>query len=208
MKITKYEHACFTVEKDGQILVVDPGEFSTDFIAPENVVAVVVTHEHADHLDHERLAEIIDKNPEAVIFGAESVTSKLESLPYNTVSVGEIITIGPFALEFHGGRHATIHENIPTIPNLGVLINDLIYYPGDSFTLTHKPIDTLALPVAAPWMKISEAMDFLTLIKPRLAFPTHDKILSLEGKEIADRLLKNTADAHNITYRRIETTEV
>lgn len=208
MKLVNYEHACFTLEDEGNILVVDPGEFSTDFIAPENVVAVVITHEHPDHLDTERLAEIIDKNPEAIIFGPDSVTSKLESLPSHTVTTGDIITTGPFTLAFLGGHHATIHESIAPIPNLGVLINDLVYYPGDSFTLTHSPVDTLALPVAAPWMKISDAMDYLKVMKPRLAFPTHDKILSEEGKMITDRLLTVTAEANNIRYERLETAEI
>ena len=52
MKLTKYEHACFSVEHDGMTLVVDPGNFTTDFIAPEGVIAVVITHEHSDHFDH------------------------------------------------------------------------------------------------------------------------------------------------------------
>lgn len=208
MKLVKYEHACFTLEDEGSVLVIDPGEFATDFIAPENVVAVVVTHEHPDHLDTEQLASIIDKNPEAIIFGPDSVTSKLESLPNHTVTTGDIITAGPFTLAFHGGHHATIHESIAQIPNLSVLINDLVYYPGDSFTLTRSPIDTLALPIAAPWMKISDAMDFMKLVKPRLAFPTHDKILSVEGKMIADRLLIATAEANDIHYERLETAEI
>jgi L-ascorbate metabolism protein UlaG (beta-lactamase superfamily) len=208
MKIVKYEHACFSVEKDSQLLVIDPGEFATDFITPDHVVAVVVTHEHSDHLDIEQLASIIDKNPDAMIFAPASVTSKLESLPSHAVTTGDIIQAGPFRLEFHGGRHAIIHESIPAIPNLGVLINDLIYYPGDSFTLTHKPIDTLALPISAPWLKTSEVIDFLTIIKPRFAFPTHDKILSIEGKMIADRLLTNIAEKNDITYQRIDSIEV
>ena len=208
MNIVKYEHACFTVEKDGQQLVVDPGTFATDFIAPSNVTAVVITHEHPDHFDPDHLAFIFDKNPDAVVFAPEAVTSKIEVFATHAVQTGDIIQAGPFTLEFHGGRHATIHESIAPIANLGVLINELLYYPGDAFTLTHKPVDTLALPIAAPWMKIAEAMDFLTTLKPRFAFPTHDKILSDEGKAIADRLLSAAAADHGITYERIETTEV
>ncbi len=208
MNIVKYEHACFTVEKDDQLLVVDPGELATDFIAPDNVVAVVVTHEHFDHMDKEQLVSIIDKNPEAVIFGPESVTSKLETLASHTVTTGDVVETGPFRLEFHGGRHAVIHDTMPTVSNLGVLINELLYYPGDSLTLTHTPVDTLALPVAAPWLKIGEAMDFLTLIRPRLAFPTHDKILSSEGKEITDTMLSQVANTHDIIYQRIDSLEI
>lgn len=208
MNIVKYEHACFTVEKDGQQLVVDPGSFATDFIAPSDVTAVIITHEHPDHFDPDHLAAIFDKNPDAIVFAPESVTSQIEVFATHTVQTGDVIQAGPFTLEFHGGRHAVIHESIAPIANLGVLINELIYYPGDAFTLTHKPIDTLALPIAAPWMKLAEAIDFLTTLKPRFAFPTHDKILSSEGKAIADRLLANAATEHDIIYERIETTEV
>lgn len=203
MNLTKYEHACFTVEKDGQLLVIDPGGLSTDFIAPEHVAAVVVTHEHFDHLDHDQLAAIFDKNPGVVIIGHEAVISKLEALPGQAVAPGDKLQAGAFTLEFFGGKHATIHESIPPVANLGVLVNDLLYYPGDSFTLPGRPVDTLALPTSAPWMKIGEAMDFLSLVKPRLAFPTHDAILSDAGKEVADSHLSLAAKRHGIEYERL-----
>ncbi|HMH70613.1 MAG TPA: MBL fold metallo-hydrolase [Candidatus Saccharimonadales bacterium] len=204
MKVTKYQHACFTVEKDEQILVVDPGGFSTDFIAPGSVVAIVITHEHGDHFDPDQLAAIIDKNPEAVIVSNAAVTAKIETFQSRTVAAGDRITIGSFDLEFFGDSHAVIHASIPKISNVGVLINDLLYYPGDSFTVPDQPVDTLALPAAAPWMKIGEAMDFLAAVKPRLAFPTHDAILSTEGKEVADRLLGMAAKNNIVEYRRLE----
>ena len=205
MKLTKYRHACFTVEKDGKVLVVDPGGFSTDFIAPENVVAVIITHEHPDHFDPEHVAEIMDKNPEAVILAPHSISDKLEAFNHQPVKAGEAITTGPFTLTFHGGQHATIHEKFPPLENVGVLINDLIYYGGDSFVLPGQPVDTLLLPASAPWMKISDAMNFLSALKPRLAIPTHDAILSIEGQEIADRLLGGAAQEIGCEYKRPET---
>ncbi|MDN5275094.1 MAG: putative Zn-dependent hydrolase [Candidatus Saccharibacteria bacterium] len=203
MQLTKYEHACFTVEKDEQILVVDPGEFSSDFLAPENVKGIVITHAHPDHLDREKLTAIIDKNPEAIIIGPEEIVSHIEVFETKAVAAGDLIEIGPFRLEFFGGEHAIIHPSLPAIANLGVLINDLLYYPGDSFTVPNKSVDTVALPIAAPWLKISEVMDFLTTIHPRLAFPTHDAILSDVGKEIIDGRLQDTASKADILYQRI-----
>lgn len=205
MKLTKYRHACFTVEEGRKVLVVDPGGFSTDFIAPESVVAVVITHEHPDHFDPERLAEIMDKNPEAIILAPHSISDRLEAFSHQAVTAGETIEAGPFTLAFHGGQHATIHEGIPTIENIGIMINDLIYYPGDSFVLPGQPVDTLLLPASAPWLKASEAMDFLSAVKPRLAIPTHDAILSVEGQEIADRLLGMGAQTTGSEYQRLET---
>lgn len=204
MKLTKYRHACFTVEKDHQILVVDPGTFSTDFIAPDNVAAVVITHEHPDHFDKEYLSEIADKNPEVQIFAPESVTSQLEAFNKRVAVPGEKVAVGPFELAFYGGDHALIHESILPVKNVGVMINELIYFPGDSFTLPGQPVDTLLLPASAPWMKISDAMNFLSVIKPRLCIPTHDAILSVEGKGIADRLLGATAQSAGSDYLRPE----
>lgn len=204
MKLTKYEHACFTVEKDDQILVVDPGGFTTDFIAPENVVGVVITHEHPDHFDYEQIVAIMDKNPDAIIVGHEDIMKQIEVFTTRNVTAGDTITISPFKLEFFGGQHAVIHPSYPLVANLGVLIEELLYYPGDSFTLPNKPVDTLALPVGAPWLKLNEVIDFATAIKPRLAFPTHDAVLSDIGKSLPDRMVPDAIKSDGGTYQRLD----
>jgi hypothetical protein len=94
---------------------------------------------------------------------------------------------------------------MPVVTNLGVMINDLLYYPGDSFTLPGRAIDTLAIPAGAPWLKVGDAMDFLELVKPRFAFPTHDAVLSDIGKGLADRLLNSVAEREGIEYKRLDT---
>jgi L-ascorbate metabolism protein UlaG (beta-lactamase superfamily) len=203
MKLTKYEHACFTVEKDGQLLVIDPGSLTTDFIAPSGVIGIVVTHEHGDHFDHDQIASIIDKNPDAVVIGHPNVVSQIEAFETRATNAGDTLDIGPFHLVFRGGQHAVIHSSIPIIANLGILINDLLYFPGDSFVLPGVSVDTLALPAGAPWMKTGEAMDFLTAVRPRFAFPTHDALLSDRGKAIADRLFGGIAQQNGIEYVRL-----
>lgn len=206
MKLTKFEHACFTLEHDDEVLVIDPGSLTTDFLAPENVVGVIITHSHRDHFDPELLASILDKNPDAIIITNSEVASTIEVFQTKIIQAGDKTEVGSFSLQFFGGRHARIHHTIAPIQNIAVLINELVYYPGDSFTLPGTSVDTLALPASAPWMKLSEAMDFLNLIKPRLAFPTHDAILSNSGREIADRLLDSVASTQGITYTRLTKT--
>lgn len=203
MKLTKYEHACFTVEKDDEVLVVDPGGYTTDFIAPENVVAVVITHRHGDHFDRDLLDSIIDKNPNALIIGPEDVIKQIETFETRSVGAGDSVEIGGFNLEFFGGQHAIIHPALPVDQNVGVLINDLIYYPGDSFAVPEgRSVDTLALPVAAPWLKISESIDFALALKPRFMFPTHDAILSIVGHNLVDNLVPKLVPESD--YRRID----
>lgn len=204
MKLTKYEHACFSVEHDGMILVVDPGNFTTDFIPPKGIIAIVITHEHSDHFDHEQLAAIIDKNPGAIIISHPTITAQIEAFETHAVLPGDHISIGPFELSFYGGEHAVIHADIPVVANIGVLINELLYYPGDSLVRPGVPVDTLALPIGAPWLKLSEAVEFVRDISPRLVFPTHDAVLSDVGKSLPDRLIPMLTPYSS--YQRIDRT--
>lgn len=203
MKLMKYEHACFTVEKDHRLLVVDPGSYSGDFIAPEHVAVIVITHQHQDHFDPDVLVAIYNKNPESLLLADQSIIDLMPDHRGQAVRAGERISVEGFDLEFFGGSHALIHESIPASSNIGVMINDLLYYPGDSLTIPDKPVDTLAVPAAAPWLRIGEAIDFLLAIKPRLAFPTHDAILSEIGQDLSDTLLGKTAQSAGIEYRRL-----
>lgn len=207
MKISKYKHTCFTIEAGGQLLVVDPGEWSTDFTPTDTIAAVVITHEHFDHYNEELLYAIFDKNPEVLIISHQNVLNKIK-LPLNksTVAAGDSLQVGPFALAFFGGQHATILPSLPPIDNLGVMINDQIYYPGDSFSLPDLAIEVLALPISAPWLKLSETTEFLASAKPRVAFPTHDAILSSEGKQVFDKWLSSFAEQIGTTYQRVDGT--
>lgn len=204
MKLTKYQHACFTLEKDGKLLVVDPGSYTHDLGAPENVVAIVITHEHPDHFDPAALGALIAHNPDALIVAHESITKQLgDTLPHKAVIVGDELTLTPFDLKFVGGEHARITPDMPPLANLGVIIDEQLYYPGDSFFVPEDQTEILALPAAAPWSKISEVMEFLSTMKPGLAFPTHDAILSDEGKQLVDRMLTQVAESSGGRYQRL-----
>lgn len=204
MKLTKYEHACFTVEHSGQVLVVDPGEWVTNLTPESNITAIVVSHEHFDHCNERLISDIFDKNPDVLIISHQNVLNKI-NLPINKSSVvaGDTLQVGTFNLSFFGGQHATIRPTLPPIDNLGVMINNLIYYPGDSFSLPDIAIDTLALPISAPWLKFSEVAEFLIAARPRFAFPTHDAILSDHGKNLLDTMVTAIATENGTTYQRL-----
>ncbi len=171
---------------------------------PEHVVAVVVTHEHADHLDADKLASIIDKNPNAIVYGPEAVTSQLGHLPTQAVSPDETVEVGGFTLSFTGGIHATIAEGFhPQFQNLGVIVNDTLYHPGDSLTLPGRQIKVLSLPIIAPWEKVSESVQFLLDVNPEFAFPTHDAMLNEDGIGLYDRWHSVAAEKNGIRYERI-----
>jgi L-ascorbate metabolism protein UlaG (beta-lactamase superfamily) len=203
VRITKYEHACLQVTVGDESIVIDPGNFLTP---PDltGVVAIVITHEHADHWTAEQVRRILDKNPEAKIFGPAGVVKAAEGLPVTGVAASDTVQIGGFTLEFFGGRHAVIHESIPVIDNVGVLVNDELYYAGDSYVVPGVEVGTLAAPIGAPWLKIGEAMDYVLAVKPARAFYVHDMTLSVVGKQLGAARLAWATEQGGGTFTELQ----
>lgn len=195
MRLTKLEHACLMLEAAGKTLIVDPGSFTTPLLGTTNVVAIVVTHEHADHWTDDQLRRILERNPDARIFGPAGVATAASEFDITVVRDGDTIDIAPFTLRFFGEKHAVIHRSIPVVDNVGVLINGLLYYAGDSFTVPEGvTVDTLAVPAGAPWLKISEVIDYVEAVKPRRSFPTHEMVLSVAGKSMSNARIQSATE--------------
>lgn len=182
MRVTKYEHAALRIDHDGQTLLIDPGTFTRPLDDLGAVTAVVLTHEHPDHWTPEHLARIRTAAPDAPIYSTAAVAAAAGD-EVTAVSPGDTLTAGAFTLRFFGGDHAIIHSSIPQIRNVGVLVNDTLYYPGDSYAVPDGvEVDTLAAPLGGPWLKIGEAIDYVLAVAPRRAFGTHDMTLSEAGR--------------------------
>jgi L-ascorbate metabolism protein UlaG (beta-lactamase superfamily) len=195
MQITKYEHACFVASIADKKLVVDPGSFTVPLPDSNGVVAVVVTHEHADHWTPEHLQRIFEASPDVKFFGPAGVAAAASDFDFTVVKDGDRIEVAPFTLQFFGEKHAQIHSSIPLVDNVGVLINDQVYYGGDSFTQGPVGVDLLAVPASAPWLKIGEVMDYLAVAKPKRSFPVHEMINSVIGNQMANDRIQAVTEA-------------
>jgi L-ascorbate metabolism protein UlaG (beta-lactamase superfamily) len=175
MRLTKYEHACVLVEDDGARILIDPGIYSSGFEALTGLDAVLITHQHADHVDADRLGPLLAGNPHARVYADDATTSILrdKGLEATVASEGEQISVG-VDITVYGVNHAVIHPDIPIIPNVGYLINGRFLHPGDAFTVPDVPVDVLGLPTGAPWLKLSEAVEYLRAVAPRVAVPIHE----------------------------------
>ncbi|GAA1753396.1 MBL fold hydrolase [Agromyces humatus] len=190
MRLTKLEHAALVIEDSGDLLFIDPGKFTTPITESAGAAAVVITHQHDDHWTPDQLRRILEANTAVRIFGPAGVAAAASDFDVEVVDAGDEVEAGPFRLRFFGGKHAVIHRSIPVIDNVGVLVNDALYYGGDSFALPEGvAVEVLAAPAAAPWMKISEAMDYVEAVAPRRAFPTHEMLLSQAGKALSNTRL-------------------
>jgi L-ascorbate metabolism protein UlaG (beta-lactamase superfamily) len=203
VRITKHEHATLQLGLGDENLVIDPGMFLSHPDVTE-VVGVVITHEHSDHWTEDQLRRILEKNPDAKIYGPQGVADAAKEFDIEVVAAGDVVQVRSFQLEFFGGTHAVIHESIPVIDNLGVLVNDELYYAGDSYTVPGVEVGTLAAPIGAPWLKIGEAMDYVLAVKPQRAFYVHDMTLSVAGKQMAAARLAWATEQGGGTFTELQ----
>lgn len=180
MKITKIGHCCLVVEDKGVKIMTDPGNYTTTQDDVTGIHAILITHEHADHLHIESLKKVLTNNPTARVITntAVSVILAKEGIPFEIVSHKDETSVGELLIQGFGDTHAEIYISIPPVENTGYMIGERLFYPGDALYNPDVPVDILALPVAGPWVKISDAIEYCREIHPKIVFPVHDGMLA------------------------------
>ncbi len=203
MKLTKYEHACLDVTEGDSRLIIDPGIFTTSLTDFTSVTAVVVTHVHGDHFDKEKVLAIVAANPAVQLFTTGEVTEQLQIPEARVPKTGQTYTAGAFQLEFYGELHAVISPDVPVAQNIGVLVNDALYYPGDSCADCPKPYKLLAIPFTAPWVKFSDSLELIKSTPATMLIPTHDGLVNQAGQTISDNWFAPACEKLGKTYRHL-----
>lgn len=183
MKITKLGHCCMVIKEGDLTVLTDPGVWTTAQNGVKGIDVLLITHEHADHLHTGSVKKIIVNNPQVKIFTVKSVGKLLEveGLEYQVLGHEDSVEEKGVRIEAFGEKHADIYPGVPVVENTGYLIAEKFWYPGDAFYNLQKSVEILALPVAGPWIKISEAIDYAMIIKPKICFPVHDGMLKYPG---------------------------
>lgn len=202
LSVTVHGHACVRLERDGKVLVVDPGSYSDRSVLAE-ADAVLVTHEHADHVVADDLVAALAARPGLHVWGPAPVAALLPGADpgrVHAVGPGERWTVAGFEVRTFGGSHAVVHPDLPVPANVAYLV-DGVLHPGDSFTVPDAPVEVLLLPVGGPWMKVAEAVDHVRAVRPTVVVPIHDAVLAEAGQGLADRLVGTLGEAPQ--YRRL-----
>lgn len=187
MKVTLLGHAALLIETDSVRLLTDPGVYSTQWQALTGLDAVLVTHEHHDHLDQANFPALVHANPDARVLAAPGAGAQLAAagVEPEVLQPGSEVTLGSTTITAVGGSHALVHGEIPRLSNLGFVIDDgstRLFHPGDAYDTVPERIDALALPLSGPWTTAGATADFLRAVRPKVAFPIHDAGLSATGR--------------------------
>ncbi|GII79457.1 MBL fold metallo-hydrolase [Sphaerisporangium rufum] len=205
MKLTKHGHACVRLEKDGATLIIDPGGL-TEESALDGADAVLITHEHFDHLDARRLAAL---GPGVPVYTCAPVAEQLAGLaaPVHVVGDGDAFTAAGFEVGVLGREHARIAFDVPVVQNIGFLVDGEVFHPGDAFTVPDRPVGTLLTPTSGPWMKAADMVDYLREVAPARAYSIHDGLWNEVGLKLVDGTLARRGEAQHADFRRLATGE-
>ena len=206
MRLTKLGHACVRLEKDGAALVIDPGVWSGADAALAGAGAVLITHEHADHLDSDAVRAALSGDAGLELWANSSVAGQFADFGrrVHAVAHGDTFTAAGFDVHVYGRDHAQIHRDVPIIANTGFAVDGEVFHPGDSLTVPEDRVPTLLLPVAAPWLKTSEWIDYAREVAPQRAYAIHEAILNANGLGLTQRMLLLAAEPTGAPYTRLE----
>ena len=199
LRMTSLGHSGIRLERGGTTVVVDPGVFCLPE-AYAGADAVLITHEHIDHVVPDQLRKAAADNPELEIWTNPALAGQFADLGgrVHTVRHGDTFGVGDLGVHVYGEKHATIHPDVPLVDNVCFLFDGQIFHPGDSLTVPEEKVPTLLAPIAAPWLKVSEVIDYVREVAPDQVYPIHGAVLSAPGTEVFTRMLTMLAgDPHD-----------
>jgi L-ascorbate metabolism protein UlaG (beta-lactamase superfamily) len=205
MRLTKLAHACVRLDKDGEVVVIDPGAFGgADALAGAD--AVLITHEHFDHVEPDTLRAAMTANPGLRVWAPAPVTEQFADFGdrARAVAHGDDFTAAGFTVHVYGEHHAVIHPDLPGVANVGFMVDGEVFHPGDSYTVPEDPVSTLLVPISGPWFSTREMIDYVRAAAPRRTYAIHDALLSPTGLQVAEMFSGLAAGPNNASYTRLE----
>lgn len=206
MKIKKLGHCCLVIETNSKRIMTDPGSYTIDEqVKEKNIDLILITHEHQDHIHIESLKKVMINNPEVVVITNNGVGKLLDEagIKYEVLENSSKEFLG-IEIEACDCKHEEIYESFKHVQNSGYFIDKRLFYPGDSFQKPLKSVEILALPVAGPWARVKDSINYAIDIKPKVCFPVHDGMIQKDKMGPIQNVSNIILSENGINFRVLE----
>ncbi len=207
LMVSKFRHSCLLIELGEVRILLDPGGFSAGFESLTELSAVLFTHQHPDHLDADRLLALLETNPQAGVFADVASAAQLaeRGVSAQAVKPGDDFSVADTSIAVYGGKHADIAPGIPAPLRTSVMRSTAASrMSGDAYTPPPEPVQVLAIPTAAPWLRCSDTVAFLQALSHAVVVPVHEAVLSDAGTNVSYGLYRRFADEQGTAFRVID----
>jgi len=204
VKITKFVHSCLLIETDSKNILIDPGRYSWDshLLSPTHLPDlshIVITHEHGDHYHEPALRTLSQRFPHAQIVTNNDLAKKIVDLKLpNPISSGSEDNISVFE-----APHAPLPLKTPAPLNIGVHIGDKLTHSGDALDFP-KAREILALPLTGPFAGMTQSLEKVVKLKPKILLPVHDWHWHQQARESMYDMAKKLLAKHKIEFIELE----
>ena len=186
MRITHLGHSAVLVDVADRRILLDPGNFSDGWHSLTDLDAVIITHQHPDHVDPEHVPALLAANPQARVYVEPQVVAKVPLAGARPIAADASVELGGVTISAVGGLHAGIHRDIPRIGNVGIVISasggPTLFHPGDSLAEVPQGVDIVAIPAYGPWAALKETIDFVRAVGAPQGFLIHEGLLNDRGR--------------------------
>ncbi len=193
------------IEENRVRILIDPGKYSILQNEVKNLDVILISHGHEDHCDMNSIKIILQNNPEAKIFTNSEVGTILEkeNIKFRLLENGRSVTVKNIVIEGCGEKHIIVYGGNPAMKNVGFIINSKLFFTGDNLTKLNKKIEVLAFPMAGPVFSLSQILDYIKEINPKICLPLHDAMLN-EKAETYYRFSREILDPMGIKFAVLE----